>query len=130
MSAIRDIVAFPVWIGHRNQLLVKVTTEDGLYGWGESGFVFLPESDRNQSRLSLESGGFCFPVQPGVRARHFYDLDFSLDGYRLYLREQGETRNCARHCFRLVADYHAGCGGVGRQVLVAGTIPSVGRRFQ
>jgi galactonate dehydratase len=38
MSAIRDIVAFPVWIGHRNQLLVKVTTEDGLYGWGESGF--------------------------------------------------------------------------------------------
>jgi galactonate dehydratase len=38
MSAIRDIEAFPVWIGHRNQLLVKVTTEDGLYGWGESGF--------------------------------------------------------------------------------------------
>ena len=34
---IRDIEAFPVWIGHRNQLLVKVTADDGSFGWGESG---------------------------------------------------------------------------------------------
>ncbi|MBI1776029.1 MAG: mandelate racemase/muconate lactonizing enzyme family protein [Proteobacteria bacterium] len=37
LSTIRDIQAFPVWVGFRNQLLVKVTTEDGLVGWGESG---------------------------------------------------------------------------------------------
>lgn len=37
MTAIRDIEALPVWVGHRNQLLVKVTTEDGLHGWGEAG---------------------------------------------------------------------------------------------
>jgi galactonate dehydratase len=35
--AIRAIEAHPVWIGHRNQLLVKVTADDGTFGWGESG---------------------------------------------------------------------------------------------
>jgi galactonate dehydratase len=34
---IADIKAYPVWVGHRNQLLVKVETSEGLYGWGESG---------------------------------------------------------------------------------------------
>jgi galactonate dehydratase len=35
--AIRSITPYPVWIGHRNQLIVKVMTEDGIVGWGESG---------------------------------------------------------------------------------------------
>ena len=26
-----------MWLGHRNQLLVKVETDKGVYGWGESG---------------------------------------------------------------------------------------------
>ncbi len=34
---IRHIDAYPVWLGHRNQLLVKVTADDGTFGWGESG---------------------------------------------------------------------------------------------
>ena len=34
---ITAIRAFPVWIGHRNQLLVKVETDEGIHGWGESG---------------------------------------------------------------------------------------------
>jgi len=34
---IEDVVAYPVWVGRRNQLLVKVTTDCGLYGWGEAG---------------------------------------------------------------------------------------------
>lgn len=34
---IRTVEAFPVWLGHRNQLLVKVTADDGTAGWGESG---------------------------------------------------------------------------------------------
>ncbi len=34
---ITDIRPFAVWVGHRNQLLVKVETDEGLYGWGESG---------------------------------------------------------------------------------------------
>src|SRR5215213_3253561 len=33
---IRDIKTFPTLIG-RNQLIVKVETDEGLYGWGESG---------------------------------------------------------------------------------------------
>ncbi len=34
---ITAVKSFPVWIGHRNQLLLKVETEDGIFGWGESG---------------------------------------------------------------------------------------------
>ena len=34
---ITDIKAFPVWVGTRNQMLVKVETDEGIYGWGESG---------------------------------------------------------------------------------------------
>jgi galactonate dehydratase len=34
---IRDIKSFPVWVGSKNQLLVKVETDEGVYGWGESG---------------------------------------------------------------------------------------------
>lgn len=34
---ITDIKAYPAWVGHRNQLLVKIETDAGIYGWGESG---------------------------------------------------------------------------------------------
>ncbi len=34
---ITALKAFPVWVGIRNQLLVKVETDEGLIGWGESG---------------------------------------------------------------------------------------------
>ena len=36
---ITDVKAFPVWAGTRNALVVKVETDDGLIGWGESGVV-------------------------------------------------------------------------------------------
>jgi len=34
---ITAIKAYPAWVGHRNQLLVKIETNEGIYGWGESG---------------------------------------------------------------------------------------------
>ena len=34
---ITDIKVFPVWVGRRNQLVVKVETDKGIYGWGEAG---------------------------------------------------------------------------------------------
>ena len=34
---VRALETFPVWIGERNQLLVKITADDGGFGWGESG---------------------------------------------------------------------------------------------
>ena len=37
MSKIASIDTLLARVGMRNQLLVKVTTDDGLYGWGESG---------------------------------------------------------------------------------------------
>jgi galactonate dehydratase len=34
---ITAIKAYPAWVGIRNQLLVKVETDEGIHGWGESG---------------------------------------------------------------------------------------------
>ncbi len=34
---ITDIKVYPVWVGARNQCIVKVETDEGIYGWGESG---------------------------------------------------------------------------------------------
>ena len=34
---ITDIRPLPVWVGNRNQLLVKVETDAGIYGLGEAG---------------------------------------------------------------------------------------------
>ena len=34
ITAIRP---FPVWVGHRNQLILRIETDEGLFGWGESG---------------------------------------------------------------------------------------------
>ena len=34
---ITDIKVYPAWVGSRNQLLLKVETDEGLFGWGESG---------------------------------------------------------------------------------------------
>jgi galactonate dehydratase len=37
---ITDIKTYPVWVGTRNQCLVKVETDEGIYGWGESGLSY------------------------------------------------------------------------------------------
>src|SRR3569623_3452273 len=34
---ITAITPYPVWVGIRNQMLVKVETDEGVFGWGESG---------------------------------------------------------------------------------------------
>jgi galactonate dehydratase len=34
---ITAIKPYPVWVGTRNQLVVKVETDEGVHGWGESG---------------------------------------------------------------------------------------------
>ncbi len=34
---IAAIKPYPVWVGTRNQMLVKVETDQGIFGWGESG---------------------------------------------------------------------------------------------
>lgn len=34
---ITDIKVYPTWVGSRNQLIVKVETDEGVIGWGEAG---------------------------------------------------------------------------------------------
>jgi len=34
---ITAVKAYPVWAGLRNQFLVKIETDEGVYGWGEAG---------------------------------------------------------------------------------------------
>ena len=35
---ITEIKPFAVWVGRRNQMLVKIETDEAIYGWGDSGF--------------------------------------------------------------------------------------------
>jgi galactonate dehydratase len=37
---ITDIKTYPIWVGQRNQCVVKVETDEGLYGLGESGLSY------------------------------------------------------------------------------------------
>ena len=37
---IRDVRAIPVFVGRRHQLVVKIETDEGIHGWGESGLSF------------------------------------------------------------------------------------------
>ena len=37
---ITAITPYVIWVGTRNQLIVKVETDEGVYGWGEAGFSF------------------------------------------------------------------------------------------
>jgi galactonate dehydratase len=34
---ISEVKVYPIWVGRRNQCIVKIETDEGLYGWGESG---------------------------------------------------------------------------------------------
>ena len=34
---ITAIKPYAVWVGIRNQLVVKIETDEGIFGWGESG---------------------------------------------------------------------------------------------
>lgn len=34
---ITEIKSYPVWVGNRNQFVLKVETDEGYYGWGEAG---------------------------------------------------------------------------------------------
>src|ERR1700754_555961 len=34
---ITNIIPYAVWVGTRNQFIVKVETNEGVFGWGESG---------------------------------------------------------------------------------------------
>jgi galactonate dehydratase len=36
---ITEIASYPVWVGDRPQLLVKVDTDEGIFGWGEAGLA-------------------------------------------------------------------------------------------
>lgn len=37
---ITDIKPYPVWVGNRNQLVVKIETDAGIYGLGEAGLSY------------------------------------------------------------------------------------------
>jgi galactonate dehydratase len=37
---ITDIKTYPVWVNFRNQMIVKIETDEGIYGWGESGLSY------------------------------------------------------------------------------------------
>ena len=54
---ITAIKPYPVWVGTRNQMLVKVETDQGIFGWGESGL-----SGREKAVTGAE--GWSLPLSP------------------------------------------------------------------
>ena len=64
---ISDIKAYPTWVGHRNQLIVKVETDEGIHGWGESGLSVRARAGRS-GRGSALPGVFARPRSARNRA--------------------------------------------------------------
>ena len=50
---ITDIKAYPVWIAARNLLIVKVETDAGIFGLGESGLSSREQAVFFHTELSL-----------------------------------------------------------------------------
>ena len=79
---ITDVKPYPVWVGSRNQCLTKVETDEGIYGWGESGLSSreLAAAVANFFSLAIRTSpteklGFfdetIFPVQLKLDGAHF-----------------------------------------------------------
>ena len=69
---ITAIKTYPAWVGTRNQLLVKVETDEGMYGWGESGL-----SGREQAVIGALEHYAQFlvgrdPMRPGALWQEMY----------------------------------------------------------
>src|SRR5215470_6728159 len=84
---ITDIKPYPVWVGNRNQLVVKVETDDGIYGLGESGL-----SGREQAVIGAlkHFREFLIGQDPMARGRIWQELYRSqyFEGGRVLLAAQ------------------------------------------
>ncbi len=49
------ITCFPVRITYRNRLILKVETDEGITGWGESGFSTRERAVMGRSSTSTSS---------------------------------------------------------------------------
>ena len=47
---ITDLKMVPTKVGYRHQLIIKIETDEGIYGLGESGLSF--REDRKSTRLN------------------------------------------------------------------------------
>ena len=59
---ITAIIPYPVWVGTRNQMLVKVETDQGVFGWGESG---LSGREKAVAGSRIKTNGVERPLQLG-----------------------------------------------------------------
>lgn len=83
---IKDIKPYVVWVGFRNQLLIKIETDEGLYGWGESGF-----SHRESSVLEMANAFRDFLI-----GRSAFDIgDIWQECYRSHYFEGGRVITAA-----------------------------------
>ena len=69
---ITAIKPFPVWIGHRNQLVVKVETDQGIFGWGESGLSGREKAVVGAVEHYAEFLKGCDPFQIGALWQEMY----------------------------------------------------------
>ncbi len=69
---ITDIKTYPVWVGSRNQLVVKVETDEGIVGWGESGLSGREQAVIGAIRHFREWLIGCDPLRSGALWQKMY----------------------------------------------------------
>ncbi len=79
---IREIKTFPTRVGRRNQLIVKVETDEGIHGWGEA----YTQSDRDRSiELTIHELARYLTGRDPFAIKHFT----TQLGYRDFLGKRG-----------------------------------------
>ncbi len=69
---ITDIKTYPIWVGSRNQLIIKVETDEGIVGWGESGLSGRELAVIGAVRHYREFLIGCDPMQRGALWQRMY----------------------------------------------------------
>ena len=103
---ITDVKPYPVWVAGKNQLLVKVETDEGLYGWGESGLSTRDLAVAGAVKHYREWLIGRDPMRIGALWQEMYRSQYFEGGRALHgghlghrpcpLRHQGQGPECAR----------------------------------
>ena len=94
---ITDIKSFPTWVGHRNQFILKVETDEGIHGWGEAGLSGRELAVEGAVKHYREFLIGKDPMQIGRIWQELYRSQY-FEGGRVLLGRAERHRHCAaRH---------------------------------
>ena len=94
---ITAIKVYPVWVGIRNQLLVKVETDEGIYGWGESGLSGREKAVAGALSTIASSWSAATPCASGALWQEMYRSQYFEGGRVLHRGHLGARHRALRH---------------------------------